>query len=803
MLGIWSDLVFAARVLRRSRGFTIIAASSLALAIGANTTIFSVGKQLLFDRLDVPHASSLRLLAATGLSYPVYEQLRAQNTVLGDLLVFHATAANATVGDNAERVLLHEVSGNYYEVLGVRAQIGREIRPSDDMPGSPAVAMISDAFWNRAFARSPAAIGRSIKINDVPVTIIGINPKGFTGAGSTLPSETPAVMVTLAKATLVTPASNGQNWLANPAAGGGGFIVLGRAKPGVSDRTAQTTLEAQFVTVVRALVPTRASDPVPTLVLRDGSRGRFAQQQAFATPIAVLMMFLGLVLLLACANIATLMLARGARRQREMSVRLALGAGRGRILRQMLVESLLLATIGGLSGLALAYAGRGAIAQYTPHFDWQVFGFTAAITIITGLLFGFAPAFAAVRTEIADSVKRRHAIGRSVVGFQIALATLLVISAGLFIRSLAGLTSVNPGFRTDHLLLAQIVLPQNRYPAGANIAFHQRMEQAIASIPGVASVAGAEAPYLSGEQLETTFLRQGEAPDASRDQTPYNAVGVDFFNTLGIPMLAGRPFNEHDTSTSPNVAVITQRLAATRFPHENPIGRLVSVGVYAGYGDILSTGPLEIVGVCGNTLYANLHDTAPPQLFIPYVQQTQVRRLTYMIRTQVAPETIVPALRTVLHAADPALPLVAVRTQQAQIDEDLADERLLVSLSSIFGVLALVLASVGIYGVMALSVAQRTREIGIRMAVGAIPRQILAMVLREASSLSVIAITAGVGASILSARFMNSVLFGVASSDPITRWGAAGLLLSVALASSWIPARRAAHLHPMDALRRE
>jgi predicted permease len=802
MLGMASDLRFAARILRRNLGFTIIAVSSLALAIGANTTIFSISKQLLLDRLDVPHASSLRLLATTGFSYPVYEHLRAQNTVLGDLLAFHATAANATVGDNAERVLLHEVSGNYYEVLGVRAQIGREIRPSDDRPASPAVAMVSDAFWNREFARSPAAIGQSIKINDIPVTIVGVNPKGFTGAGSTLPSETPAVIVTLAKATLVTPASNGRNWLADPATGG--LIVLGRAKPGVSARTAQTTLEAQFVTTFHAVVPIRANDPVPTFVLRDGSRGLFTQRQAFATPIAVLMLFLALVLLLACANIATLTLARGVRRQREMSVRLALGAGRGRIFRQMLVESLLLAAIGGLSGLALAYAGRGAIAQYTPHFDWQVFGFTAAITILTGLLFGFAPALAALRTEIADSVKRRHGVGRSVVGFQIALATLLVISAGLFIRSLAGLTSVNPGFRTDHLLLAQIVLPQNRYPAGANVAFHQRMEEAIAAISGVGSVAGAEAPYLSGEQLETTVLREGEALDRSRNQTePYNAVGIAFFKTLGIPMLAGRPFNEHDTGASPKVAIINQRLAAVRFPHENPIGKRISVGVYSGYGDILATGPLEIVGVCGDTLYANLHDTASPQLFVPYVQQAQVRRLTYMIRTQAAPEAIVPTLRQVLHAADPALPLVAVRTQQAQIDEELADERLLVSLSSIFGVLALVLASVGIYGVMALSVAQRSREIGIRMALGAIPCQILTMVLREASSLSLIAISAGIGASILSARLMQSVLFGIASSDPITRWSAAGLLLIVALGASWIPARRAARVQPMDALRRE
>src|SRR5437762_5722928 len=496
------DLLFAARLLRKSSGFTLVAAVSLALAIGANTTIFSVGKQLLFDRLDVPHASSLRLLATTDFSYPVYEHLRAQNTVLGDLLAFHATAANATVGDNGEGVLLHEVSGNYYEVLGVRAQIGREIRPSDDRPGSPAVAMISDAFWNREFARSPAAIGRSIKINDVPVTIIGVNPKGFTGAGSTLPSETPAVTLTLAKATLVTPASNGRNSLADPAAGG--LIVLGRAKPGVSDRAAQAALDVQFAAIVRAALPIHAGEALPRLTLRDGSRGLFAQQQVFGAPIAVSMVFLGLVLVLACANIATLMLARGARRQREMSVRLALGAGRARILRQMLIESLLLAAIGGASGLALAYVGRGAIARFTPHFDWQVFGFTALVSVATGLLFGLAPALAAMRADVADGVKANAGIATSVVGFQIALATLLIIGAGLFIRSLAGLTAVNPGFRTDHLLLAQIVLPQNRYPAGANVAFHQRMEQAIANIPGVASVSGAEAPYLSSEQLQAT-----------------------------------------------------------------------------------------------------------------------------------------------------------------------------------------------------------------------------------------------------------------------------------------------------------
>jgi predicted permease len=457
-----SDLTFAARLLQKSPGFTLVAATSLALAIGANTTIFSVGKQLLFERLDVPSAANLRLLTSTdaNFSYPIYEQLRGQNQVLGDLLAFHATAVNATVGENAERVLAHEVSGNYYAVLGVQPQLGRAIHPVDDTADSEPVVVISDEFWERQFARSPTVLGQSIKLNDVPVTIVGVNPRGFTGAASTLPSQTPAVIVALAKATLVTPASDGRNWLADPTSRS--VNILARTKPGVSDSAAQAALDTQFSTIVRATLPIRAGDTVPRLTLGDGSRGLFAQQQVFATPIAVLMIFLGLVLFLACANIATLMLARGARRQREMSVRLALGAGRARILRQVLVESLLLAAIGGASGLALAYLGRGAIERFTRQFDWQVFGFSALISIATGVLFGVAPALAATRAQIADGVKGSGVIGKSLVGFQIALATLLIISAGLFIRSLAGLTAVNPGFRTDHLLLAQIVLPQNR-----------------------------------------------------------------------------------------------------------------------------------------------------------------------------------------------------------------------------------------------------------------------------------------------------------------------------------------------------
>ena len=483
-------------------------------------------------------------------------------------------------------------------------------------------------------------------------------------------------------------------------------------------------------------------------------------------------------------------------------MRLALGAGHARIHSKCWSRPAACG-VGGASGHP-SRISEATRSQYTSHFDWQVFGFTAFISIATGVLFGLAPALAAMHTPIATGVKNRAVVGKSVVGFQIALAALLIISAGLFIRSLAGLTAVNPGFRTDHLLLAQVVLPQNRYPVGANVAFHRRLEQAIAAIPGVASVAGAEVPYLSGELLQTTLLAPGEVADARADHTePYNAVGIHFFDTLGIPIAAGRGFSDDDTATSPKVAVINRRLAATRFPNQNPIGRRVSVGIYAGYGDVLTTGPIEIVGVCAETLYGDLHEAPPPQLFVPFVQQTGVRRLTYQIHTATKPEAIVEALRRVVHAADPALPLVSVRTQQDQIDSDLADGRLLVSLTSAFALLALVLASVGIYGLMAYSVVQRTREIGIRMALGANPQQILAMVLRESSSLSAAAIALGVVASLLVTRFVRSMLFGIAPSDPAVLAGGTALLMCVAVGASWLPAWRAASVQPMEALRRD
>ncbi len=844
--GLLQDVRYAARVLRKNRGFTAVASASLALGIGANTTVFSVAKQLLYDRLAVPQAANLRLLTWTAtsdhaavhgasgsslpgglitseeFSYPVYELLRAQNRVLEDLLASHVTGMNVTAGGEARRVNAHEVSGNYYAVLGVQPQLGRAIEPSDDTAAAPPVVIISDDFWAREFQRSPAVLGRWIRINDLPVMIVGVNPRGFTGAESTLPADAPAVIVALAKAPILTPSADGVTWLAK-AEKWGGLEILGRVRAGVSDKAAQAALDTQLAAIVRATMPVGLGEDIPRLVLRDGSRGLFRQKRLFATPLAALMTFVGLTLLLACANIANLMLARGAQRRREIGVRLALGAGRARILRQMLVESLMLALMGGVSGLAIGYWGRTAIprltgnvwelATFPARFDWRVFAFTGALTVLTGILFGLAPALAATRADVIHGLReggrtatrsRRGFAGKSVAGFQIALSTVLVIGAGLFVRSLASLTRVEPGFRTDHLLLAQVVLPQKRYAAGANVAFHQRLEQAISTIPGVESISAGEYAYLSHDVSQIEFVLEGEARDRSRHRAEaYNAVGVRFFETLGIPIVLGRGFAVQDTATSPKVGIINQSLAKARFPNQNPIGRRFFAGEYGGYGDVLTSRPIEIVGVCGDTLHRDLHEPPPPQFFIPYAQQPSIRRLTYAIRTRTKPEAIIPALRRVLQAADPELPLVHVRTQDEQIDSDLEEERLFVALTSGFGVLALVLASVGIYGLMAYSVAQRTNEIGIRLALGAAPQQVVTMVLREASWLSMAGVAAGVGASFGLSRLVKPLLFGVAPYDPVTMSGALLLLLTVAVGASWIPARRAARVQPLEALRRD
>jgi predicted permease len=845
----WADLRYAARWLRRSPGFTLVATVSLALAIGANTTIFSLAKQLLYERLAVAHAADLRLLAWTGtkshvavhsiwgdysplpggrvtsssFSYPVYRQLRVQNQVLGDLFAFKETGMNATVAGNAQQGQVELVSGNYYSVLGVRPVLGRAITESDDaVPGQGAVAVISYGLWERLFGRSPSVLGQVVKLNETPVTIVGVNPNGFTGAKST--QRSPDFFVPMAMQPLISPQGAGgslltdtKEWWVN---------VMGRVKSGVPDASAQAVLNGQLGAVVRATMPVKPNEDVPRMDLRDGSRGLFYQQRAFAKPMAVLLTMVGFVLLLACANIANLMLARGTQRQREMSVRLALGAGRVRIARQMVVESLLLAALGGAGGLAFGYLGSNLIPKLTEnawersefhiHFDWKVFGFTAAVTILTGVLFGLAPAWAASRVavgsglkETSQSVTRRRKGwgGKSLVGFQIALSTLLVVGAGLFLRTLASLNAVSVGFRTDHLLLAEIDPPEKLYPPGKDMELHTRLVADIAAAPGVDAVSPAWVPYIAGQMNRMDFVVQG-AP-LSKDQDDgedFNVVGSNFFSMMQIPILAGRSFGPQDTATSGKVGIINAALAKERFPGQNPIGKQFSHDGDDGDGHSPKKPRewIQIVGVCGDVRYNSLRDEPPPQFFLPFAQQKEAGGgVTYLIQTRMEPEAIEPLLRMTVQREDPDLPLTEVRTQEQQIAAETQQERIFVALTSSFGMLALALAAVGIYGVMAYSVANRTNEIGIRLALGAQPGQVLTMILREATWISICGIAVGLAAALVLAQAVKSMLYGLQPADPVSLVSGALLLIAVGLAASWIPARRAASVEPIIALRHE
>jgi predicted permease len=842
-----ADLRYAARRLRRSLAFTAVATISLALAIGANTTIFSLAKQMLYERLAVPHSIDLRLLAWTSsdkhgavhstwgeyfrlpggragsssFSYPVYQQLRADNRgpnrVMDDLFAFKETGMNGTIAGNAQQAQVEMVSGNYYGVLGVKPILGRAIAESDETESvQAAVAVISYGLWQREFGGSASVLGQRIKLNEATFTIVGVNPNGFTGAKSTQQSPDAFVPITMQpiirpegkQGTLLTDT---EEWWVN---------VMGRTRQGIAEVTAQTTLNGRLGAAVRATMPVKPNEDLPIIELRDGSRGLFTQQRTFAKPMTVLLTMVGFVLLLACANIANLMLARGTQRQREMSVRLALGAGRLRIGRQMLVESLLMATIGGVGGLLLGYLGNNLLPKlmqnswerndFQVHFDWGVFAFTAGITILTGVLFGLAPAFAAARAQVGSGLKessqsvtrRRKGLGgKSLVGFQIALSTLLVIGAGLFLRTLASLNSVDVGFRTDHLLLAEIAPPNKTYPPGKDIELHKRIIAAFSAIPGVEAVTPAWVPYLSDDASRTDFRveRKTYAKDESTSAY-YNVVGDRFFAALRIPILKGRAFGPQDTTTSMKVGIINASLAKERFPGEDPIGKRFITRHDDGKPDDWIT----IVGVCGDTRYSSLREEPPPQFILPFSQQTEAGGgVAYEIRTAVDPESIVPQLRKAVQQQDPDLPLIDVRTQQQQIEATMQTERIFVAMTSSFGMLALALASVGIYGVMAYSVANRTNEIGIRLALGAQPRQVLSMILREATWISLTGIAVGLTAAYFLARLVKSMLYGLQPADPVSLISGAALLVAVGLAASWLPARRAASVQPVEALRHE
>jgi predicted permease len=829
------DILFGARILRKSPGLTAISVFSLALGIGANTAIFSMAKQLLYDRLDVPQPQQLRVLGwvgdnkvtvhavigdsdgndarmtRTSFSYPVYRNLRAHNRALQDLFAFKEISMNATIRGYARPISGVMVSGNYYSALGVRPQLGRAIQDADDgIPGAGAVVVISDGLWQREFSRSSAVLGQTIKLNGALLTIVGVNPPGFTGVGGQQASPdafVPLAMQPQVYSLSVQPTSelnDSDLWWLN---------VMGRLRPGTSDVEESASLDVALAAAVRNTMAVGSDETLPHLILINGSRGMH-RMTGIKKPVTVLLVLVGVVLLLACANIATLLLARATRRKREMSVRMALGAGRWRVMRQLFTENLLLATLGGLGGLLIGYLARNSVPililhenMKGIHFDWGVFVYAALMTILTALLFGLAPAWTATRTGAAGNLqdsahtstqRRRGSGAKATVVFQIALSTLLVVAAALFLRTVYALSSVDLGFHPDHVLLFEINPPAQRYPQESEVRLRSQLERTFSSMPGVESVTFMSIPYIAHYKLTTFFVTEEEAAvPRRRHGERVTDVGNNFFQTLGIPIIVGRGFGPQDTATSPEVAVINQSLARARFPHGNPIGKRLRFGIP------LKDDWVQVIGICDDTRYTNLRETAPPQFFVPYVQRSEEGGGTYAIRTNLQPAIIIPTLRQVVQQADPDLPIVNIRTQREQIHDSMRMERSFAAFTTGFGALALALACVGVFGVMAYSVAQRTNEIGIRMALGAQPGQVKGMILRESTLLAAAGISGGIAGVLLLSRLVNSMLYGIQPYDPVSMAVGILTLLMVALTASWIPARRAAAVQPMEALRHE
>jgi predicted permease len=834
-----ADLRYALRLLRQSPAFTAVAVLSLGLGIGANTAIFSLMETVLWKSVAVQAPEQLRLFRwvagrdtvfgsnwgnsstpadavseGSSFSYPVFQamQRRAGGT-FDALFAFKPIGRiTAVIDGQAELVLAELVSGGFYEGVGVMPALGRPIRPSDDREGGGETAgVISDGFWARRFGRDPSVIGRVMQVNGVAVTILGVNTPAFTGMEF---GRSPDLFLPITSQPAVLPwrYSPTPSLLVDP--NYWWVLVMGRLKPGVDARQAQAALDAAMHDEVAATIGHNAGRSWPRLRLHAGARGEDTLRDAFGPSLFILFAFVGLVLLIACANLANLLLARAAARQREISLRLALGAGRARVARQMLTEGLVLALLGGAAGVLFGYWTRNAIpsllaASWRPEpfeaaFDARVLVGSLAITLLTGILFSLAPVWHATRVEVAAALKdggrtmagagrpRRFA-RQALVAFQVSLSVLLLIGAGLFVRTVWNLRTADLGFKPERVLLFTLNPPRTRYSEDGLKALYARIEQDVASLPGVESASLSSQVLVANGSSTTNVapIEREQRPDAS-DRAWVNDVGARFFETMGIPLIAGRALSPDDRAGAPMVAVVNQAFVRKFFPaDENPIGKSFHNGPRVW----------QIVGISADARYSRVSAPAPPTFYRAYAQADRLGEMTFEVRTALEPAALVRGIRETVRAADKDLPVFDVRTQVEQIDDTFSRERLFAVLSSAFGLLALALASIGIYGVIASGVVSRTGEIGIRLALGAERRQVLFMILRETFSLAGAGVALGLLAAVGLARYVESLLYGLEPWDPVTMAGAVALMLAVAILAGWWPARKASRLDPMSALR--
>ncbi len=826
---IAQDLRYATRQLRRNPGFTAVAVLSLGLGIGANTAIFTLLNAVLLRLLPVSDPQQLVQFTYTlplwetnpnnwncWFGYPQFERFQAQSKTLSG--IFGGTGmGRVNVGFEGTSGLAqaHAYTDNFFSVLGLTPQYGRFFSEGEDRADA-SVVILSDRYWRNRFAADPSIIGGAVTINQVPFTVIGVTPPEFSdiavGSG-------PDLWVPLHALDRLNP--NTKRWTESFTSW---MLIAGRVRPGVSREQAQAELDVihrQLLTEQLSVSELRSRKNIQRfvreshLVLRPAASGTVSGlRDRYALPLKLLMWVAGIVLLVACANVANLLLARASNRRREIAVRLALGAGRGRVVRQLLTESILLASLGGALALAMAWWGSAALvrmistgdspAPLNVHPDWRIFGFTAAVSLLTGILFGLAPAVRGTRVDPGPAMKEgarhtgrsAHALDRMLVAAQVALSVVLITGAGLFVRTLQKLWSVNLGYDRENVLMFSVDAKLGGYPSDRTGAVYREILQRLQALPNVRSasvstVRPVDDHFYLVDRVEEVDGRKLPERDAIR--VAWNSMSPGYFTTVGTPILLGRDFDLRDNETAPRVVIVNESLASRAFPSQNPIGRRL--------------GPAAIIGVAKDSHYNGVRDQPRPVLYRPLFQHGKDQEykwgfVSFELRYRTS-SNLLDEVRREVASVDRNLPIFRVKTLRAQTEESLLKERLLAMLSSFFGALALLLTCLGLYGLLAYAVARRTGEIGIRLALGARREDILWLVLRETLCLTLGGIAAGIPLALWMARYAKSLLFGINSADPLTIVVTVATLLSVAALAGSIPARRALRLEPMAALRYE
>lgn len=815
MQNFLQDVRYGLRMIAKARAFTVLALLALALGICANTTIFSFINGLVLrpltgvkdpDRLVAVYTSDYSSGLYGGSSYPDYVDFRSQADAFEDLAAHEAALLNlSSEGDGAVRLRGRYVTSNYFTILGVTAKLGRTLQASDDSPSASPAVVVSDEFWQSRLNSDPNVVGSTLKLNTKSYTIVGVTESSFRGLRLGLP---PQFWVSLPADEQFTSGARDNR----------GIDIVGRLKPGVTLEHAQGQMTTIGARLAQAYPETnrgvfgRPDEPKPITVVREGRLGPQGQQGVWRISI-LLFAVVGLVLLIACANVANLLLARASVRRREIAVRLAVGASRGRLIRQLLTESVLLALMGGALGLLLTQWTARALPSFFPDsaaqgvdfsVDWRVLVFTLAVSLLTGLVFGLVPALQTTRPDLVSSLKddaigsnnqrfRRLGLRDALVISQLALSLVLLISAALLVRSLRHAVNLDPGFAAQNLVTAALDARAARFNREQGQTFYNQMIERISNVPGVSGATFTVVVPLSGGGQRRNAVIEGYQRQPNEDmELNTNVVGEDFFRTMDISIVRGRAFGPEDRA-GPGVAIVNEEFAR-RYLNGDALGKRVQVESQRGY--------LEIVGVARTAKYRNLREEPLPFIYLPLSQNYQPD-MTLLVRTAGDPAALLVTLRNEMNQVNKAVAVFSVQMMRETIADQLAVDRMIAVLLSVFGGAALLLAAIGIYGVMGYAVAQRTREIGIRVALGAERGDIMRLIVRRGLMLTVIGAAIGLALAFALTRALKSLLFGVSATDPLTFSAVVTLLIAVAMLACYFPARRATRVDPIVALRNE